>query len=136
VAVSPFQTKHSRRLPIQFTGLLPRNAPTGISSPRSVFWGHNLWNSVWGEFISIPQGVIGMATTCEDKSGAEPTASFAVECRDWIEAHGSQRRDITGGERNSRKYEGDASEGEEIGRRHAVEQPGHEVRDDERSGHT
>jgi hypothetical protein len=27
-----------------------------------------LWNSLWGEFISIPKEVIGMETTCEDKS--------------------------------------------------------------------
>ena len=31
-----------------------------------------LWNSLWGEFISIPKEVIGMATTCEDKSRAVP----------------------------------------------------------------
>src|SRR5271170_7292067 len=62
--------------------------------------------------------------------------SFGVECSDWIEAHGSQRRDIAGGERDSGKYKGDASEGGQIGRRHAVEQSGHEVRDDERTGHT
>src|SRR5271170_2382891 len=62
--------------------------------------------------------------------------SFGVECSDWIEAHGSQRRDIAGGERDSGKYKGDASEGGQIGRRHAIEQSGHEVRDDERAGHT
>jgi hypothetical protein len=32
------------------------------------FWGLILWNSLWGEFISIPKKVIGMETTCEDKS--------------------------------------------------------------------
>jgi hypothetical protein len=32
------------------------------------FWGLIHWNSLWGEFISIPKEVIGMATTCEDKS--------------------------------------------------------------------
>src|SRR6266851_5736742 len=62
--------------------------------------------------------------------------SFGVECSDWIEAHGAQRRDITGGERDSGKYKGDASEGGQIRGRHAVEQSGHEVRDDERTGHT
>ena len=35
-------------------------------------WGLILWNSLWGEFISIPMEVIGMATTCEDKSRAVP----------------------------------------------------------------
>jgi hypothetical protein len=25
-------------------------------------------NPAWGEFISIPRGVTGIATTCEDKS--------------------------------------------------------------------
>jgi hypothetical protein len=34
--------------------------------------GHILWNSEWEEFISIPKEVIGMATTCEDKSRAVP----------------------------------------------------------------
>src|SRR5882757_10633230 len=62
--------------------------------------------------------------------------SFGVECSDWIEAHGAQRRDVAGGERDSGKYKGDASEGGQIRRRHAVEQSGHEVRDDERTGHT
>src|SRR5580704_3893194 len=62
--------------------------------------------------------------------------SFGVECSDWIDPHGAQRRDIAGGERNSGKYKGDASEGGQIGRRHAVEQSGHEVRDDESTGHT
>src|SRR5579863_629435 len=60
--------------------------------------------------------------------------SFGVECRDWIEAHGAQRRDIAGGERDSGKYKGDASEGGQIGRRHAEEQSCHEVSDDERTG--
>jgi hypothetical protein len=36
------------------------------------FWGLILWNSLWGEFINIPKEVIGMATTCEDKSRAVP----------------------------------------------------------------
>ena len=62
--------------------------------------------------------------------------SFGVECCDWIEAHGAQRRDIAGGERDSGKYKSDASEGGEISRRHAVEESGHEMRDDERAGHT
>jgi hypothetical protein len=76
---------------------------------------------VWGEFISIPKGVIGMATTCEEVSSSAKK-SFGVECSDWIEAHGAQRRDTTGCERDSGKYQGDASEGGQIGRRHAVEQ--------------
>src|ERR1700733_15138756 len=36
------------------------------------FLGLILWNSLWGEFISIPKEVIGMATTCKDKSRAVP----------------------------------------------------------------
>ena len=59
-----------------------------------------------------------------------------MECSDWIEAHGAQRRDIAGGKRDRGQYKGDAGEGGQIGRRHAVEQSGHEVRDDERTGHT
>ena len=58
-----------------------------------------------------------------------------MECSDWIDAHGAQRRDVTCGECDRGKYKGDASERSQIVRRHTVEQPGHEVRDDERAGH-
>jgi len=67
---------------------------------------------------------------------SSPTTLFGVERRDWFETHGAQRRDIAGGERDSGKYKGDASEGGQIGRRHAVEKSGHQVRDDERTCHT
>ena len=59
-----------------------------------------------------------------------------MERSDWIEAHGTQCRDTAGGERDSGKYKGDTSEGGQIGRRHAIEQSGHEVRNDELTGHT
>src|SRR5690242_19853874 len=36
--------------------------------------------------------------------------SFGVEYGDWIDAHGAQRRDITGGKRETSKYKRDASE--------------------------
>jgi hypothetical protein len=29
--------------------------------------------------------------------------SFGAECSDWIEAHGAQRRDVAGGERDGGK---------------------------------
>ena len=45
-----------------------------------------------------------------DDGAISAKKSFGVEYRDWIEAHGAQRRDITGGERDSGKYKGDASE--------------------------
>jgi hypothetical protein len=41
-------------------------------SDPAAFWGLILWKSLWGQFISIPKEVIGMATTCEDKSRAVP----------------------------------------------------------------
>jgi hypothetical protein len=49
-------------------------APTVHASLRWThrFWGLILWNSLPGEFISIPKEVIGMASTCEDKSRAVP----------------------------------------------------------------
>jgi len=50
------------------------------------FWGHILWNPVWGEFISIPRGVIGMAVTCEDKSRAVPRSHS-----EWSVVIGSRR---------------------------------------------
>jgi hypothetical protein len=91
---------------------------------------------VWGEFISIPKGVIGMATTCEDKSRAVPRSHS-----EWSVVIGSRRMARSAGIQLAAsatvvKYQGDASEGGQIGRRHAVEQTGHEVRDDERTGHT
>jgi hypothetical protein len=67
---------------------------------------------------------------------AQRPKSLGVDCSDWIKAHGAQGRDAAGGERDNGKYKGDAHEGGQIGRRHAVEQSGHEVRDDERTGHT
>jgi hypothetical protein len=100
------------------------------------FWGHVLWNPDWDEFISIPKAVIGMATTCEDKSRAVAKKSFGVECSDWIEAHGAQRRDIAGSERDGGKHNCDTGEGGQIVWRYTVEQTGHKVRDDERTGHT
>ena len=36
------------------------------------FWGHILCSLMGGDFISIPKEVIGIATTCEDKSRAVP----------------------------------------------------------------
>jgi hypothetical protein len=99
------------------------------------FWGLILWNWLSGEFISILKEAIGMATTCET-SLEHCQRSFGVECSDRIEAHGAQRRDVAGGERDGGKHNGDAREGGEIGRRHAVEQPGHKMRDDERTGRT
>src|ERR1700723_2958595 len=58
---------------------------------------------------------------------------FGVECCDGIEAHGGQRRDAAGGERDGGKYHGDASEGGQIVRRYAEEQSGHKVRNNERA---
>src|ERR1700677_2545130 len=52
----------------------------------SGFWGHILWNPDWDEFISIANGVIGMARTCEDKSGAVPRSHS-----EWSVVIGSRR---------------------------------------------
>ena len=50
--------------------------PTITAQPQSRtlrrFWGVILWNSLSGEFTSILKEVIGMATTCKDKSRAVP----------------------------------------------------------------
>jgi hypothetical protein len=45
-----------------------------------------------------------------------------VECRDRIEAHGAQRRDVTGGDGDGGEHGGDAGEGGEIVGRGAEEQ--------------
>jgi hypothetical protein len=54
-----------------FGELRPISSEGGQTSQHKRFWGHPL-ESDWDEFISIPEGVIGMATTCEDKSRAVP----------------------------------------------------------------
>ena len=54
--------------------------------------------------------------------------SFGVECRDWVEAHGAQRRDVTGGDGDGGEHGGYAGEGGEIVGRDTVKQAGHEVR--------
>jgi hypothetical protein len=47
-----------------------------------------------------------------------------VECHDWIEAHGTQRRDVTGGERDGGEHGGYAGKGEEIVGRDTGKQAG------------
>jgi hypothetical protein len=59
--------------------------------------------------------------------------SFGVECRDWIEAHGAQRRDVTGGERDGGEHGGYAGEGGEIVGRDTVKQASHEMRNNKRA---
>jgi len=60
-------------------------------------------------------------------------SSFGVEGNDRIEAHGAQCGNIAGGECDSGEDKSDDREGEEIRGGYAVEQAGHEVRDDERA---
>ncbi len=43
-----------------------------MDDDNDIFGGLILWNSLSGEFISIPKEAIGTATTCEDKSLAVP----------------------------------------------------------------
>jgi hypothetical protein len=51
--------------------------------------------------------------------------SFGVECRDGIEAHRAQRRDVTGGDGDGGEHGGYAGEGGQIVGRDAVQQAGH-----------
>jgi hypothetical protein len=51
--------------------------------------------------------------------------SFGVECRDWIEAHGAQRRDVTGGDGDGGEHGSDAGEGGEIVGPDTVKQASH-----------
>lgn len=55
------------------------------------------------------------------KCPSSASKSFGVKCRDRIEVHGAQCRDVAGGERDTGKYKGDTGEGGQIVRRHAVE---------------
>src|ERR1700743_3742427 len=59
--------------------------------------------------------------------------SFGVECRDWIEAHGAQRRDVTGGKRDGGEHGGYAGEGREIVGRDTVKHASHEMRNNKRA---
>jgi hypothetical protein len=58
--------KHLSEKPTFYPG---GKSPTRIGKHDGVFRLF-LWNSLWGEFISIPKKVIGMAATCKDKSRA------------------------------------------------------------------
>ena len=51
-----------------------------------------------------------------------------MECSDRIEAHGAQRRDVTGGDSDGGEHSGYAGEDGEIVRRDTVKQASHEVR--------
>jgi hypothetical protein len=56
-----------------------------------------------------------------------------VECSDRIEAHGAQRRDVTGGDGDGGEHGGYAGEGGEIVGRDTVKQAGHEMRNNKRA---
>src|SRR6202041_1903029 len=85
--------------------------------------------------MSTPLWSSMSATTCADDSEAIARL-FGVEHGDGIEARGTQRRDVAGGERDGGKYERYARKSERVGGRYSEEQSGHQVRDDERAGYT
>jgi hypothetical protein len=85
-----------------------------------------------GEFIGIPKEVIGWQQLVKT-SLEQCQRSFGVECSDWIEAHGAQCRDVTGGERDGGKHGGYAGEDGEIVRRDTVKEAGHEMRKNKRA---
>ena len=53
--------------------------------------------------------------------------SFGVECSDRIEAHGAQRRDVTGSDGDGGEHGGDAGEDGKIIGRDTLKQAGHEM---------
>ena len=59
--------------------------------------------------------------------------SIGVECSDRIEAHGAQRRDVTGGDGDGGEHDSYAGEGGEIVGRDTVKQAGHEMRNNKRA---
>jgi hypothetical protein len=63
----PSRNSRSLLCPVPDPGILigPQCLNTGTLER---FWRLILWNSLSGEFISIPKEVIGMETACEDKS--------------------------------------------------------------------
>jgi hypothetical protein len=67
------------------------------------------------------------------KSLEQCQRSFGVECSDRIEAHGAQRRDVTGGDGDGGEHDGDAGEGRQIVGRDTVKQAGHETRYNKRA---
>src|ERR1700728_5333677 len=94
---------------------------TGNQSTLGRFWRPILWNSLSGEFIASRRRSLGWQR------------SFGVECSDRIEAHGAQRRDVTGGDGDGGEHSGYAGEGGEIVGRDTEEQAGHEMRDNKRA---
>ena len=80
---------------------------------KSAFLGTILWNSQWGETISIPKYVIGIAATGETNL-EQRQKSFGVKRSDWIETHGAQRREVTRRDGDGSEHGGDAGEGGEI----------------------
>ena len=58
--------------------------------------------------------------------------SFGVECCDRIEAHGAERRDVTGGDGDGGEHNGYSGEGGKIVGRDTVKQAGHEMRNNKR----
>jgi hypothetical protein len=83
-----------------------------------------------GEFISLPEEVIRWQQLVK-KSLEQCQRLFGVECSDGIEAHGAQRREVTGGDGG--EHGGYVDEGGEIVGRDTVKQAGHEVRNNTRA---
>src|SRR6202167_3740983 len=115
--------------------LTPVGLPPTVHA--SLRWTHRLWrlilwNSLSGEFISIPTEVIGMQQLVKT-SLEQCQRSFGMECSDRIEAHSAQRRDVTGSDGDGGEHGGYAGEGGEIVGRDTVKQAGHEVRNNKRA---
>jgi hypothetical protein len=58
------------------------------------------------------------------KTSIELCQSFGVECSDWIEAHGAQRRDVTRGDGDGGEHGSYAGEDGEVVGRDTVKQAG------------
>ena len=99
---------------------------------RTRFWGLILWNSLPGEFISIPKGALGWPHL-RRQVPSNAKKSFRVECSHRVDAHGAQRRDVTGGDGDGGEHGGYAGEGGEILGRDTVKQAGHEMRNNKRA---
>src|SRR5690242_17287021 len=61
------------------------------------FWGHTSSAiRCAANFISIPKPVHALGSSLLKANLKSARKSFGVECFDWIDVHGTQRRDITG----------------------------------------
>jgi hypothetical protein len=82
---------------------------SGRTAIRSIFYQSATITTGQNHLGRVRVGLFGWSLVLKNWE-CRAKKSFGVEYGDWIEAHGAQRRDITGGKRETSKYKRDASE--------------------------